>query len=141
MGEMRGRMLRGELHMADDAGDAAEFARVPDLPDAVVALGQLAPVNAVGQRQGHVDPGPDPDAGNVVAPPDDTVADDLDARRAQVVAKRPVGRRALGHDQLGGGIEAGARAHGPGPSAARRRRPQPPDQDGVAEHRDRLEAS
>lgn len=31
MGEMRERMLRGELYIADDADNAAEFARVQEL--------------------------------------------------------------------------------------------------------------
>jgi maltose O-acetyltransferase len=46
MGEMRERMLRGELYIADDAENAAEFARVQEL---VAAYNRSAP-GAVDER-------------------------------------------------------------------------------------------
>ena len=71
----------------------------------------------------------------VVALPDDAVGGDLDAHRAQVVAKAPMGRRDLALEQPGGGVEPGSGAHRGRPPAAGSRGPQPVDQGAVAHDR------
>jgi hypothetical protein len=52
-------------------------------------------VDAIGQRQRHVDAGRYAGAADVVALPDDASADHLDAHGAKVVAEAPVGRGLL----------------------------------------------
>ncbi len=61
------------------------------LDDELQCLGQLAPVNALGERQGHVDPGRDPGAADVIALPDHAVGDDLRPIGANDIAKGPMG--------------------------------------------------
>ena len=88
---------------------------------------KLASVDAFGQRQGHVDASRDAGAADVVALPDDAVGDDVDAHRAEGVAKAP---SSSCPEQPGGGVEARA---GTLSTGSREQRAQPVDQHRVAQ--------